>query len=331
MDSPISNAQFLLRHIPLLPTPTELITLGRRQQSIMLYAIVILACAATATATINQRQNLGPVEGPRAIQHVNSICSPMLPNGAIDLNAPCNQAHAITQECLHGAPGLAVVEAPQSDDSTSVSSDNSDGPIFSNITQRDCICESRYFAAEAECGLCQIAHGIYGSQSVNVTAVTAFHAALSTSYCAVTNTPTLGFAEVLFQSVQNALSQATTTISNPTSLYTDPLGNNTAVSAYYTPSVTGSAAWLVAQGTQTPSNATLTSGMTSSSSGAIVMTSNGQIVATASAASGTSSAPASGTASAASASSSTAGSGAGRQEVVAVAGVIALAGLVVVL
>ncbi|EMC97957.1 hypothetical protein BAUCODRAFT_67483 [Baudoinia panamericana UAMH 10762] len=281
--------------------------------------LISAAFAASATASLLPRQGSSQQDPS---DYLDYVCMPTNSSGYPDFNAPCIAVQAITAECIYGAAGLSVIMASGSDNGAEIDEDT---PMLSNSTQRNCVCQSQFFNALSGCNNCYKAHGApsgldgYVDQS--------FIASASSSYCAVTNTPTAGLADVLYGyatgSVASSLQSVASTASQ-TSTFSDPLGNNTAVSAYFTPSVTGSAFWVVAQATQTASNST------GSSSGSV----SGQIVATsapASSAAGTSS-RVSGSASGASASASTtAGSGAGKQELAAVVGALALMAGVVAL
>jgi len=154
---------------------------------------------------------------------------------------------------------------------------------------------------------------------------------MSSTYCAASATPTIGGTDFIV-SFLNPSSGPLAAAFTPSS-FSDPIGNRTDVSLYYTPSATGSAAWIVAMPT--------ISGNSRSVSYSSVNTVSGQIVPTAvfsrSSPATTTAAPsgdAIDSASAASGSASTsASSSAGALETAivrkkALAGMLGLAGLV---
>jgi hypothetical protein len=269
----------------------------------------------------------------REMIYFTEICMPTNETGFPDFNAPCNAVSAIELECIYGASGLAtwLAELQGSTDSSYGIDDST--PMLSNTTQRDCICQSQIFNGMTGCTDCYLKHGM--SQADYANEGPAFEPSLissfSSSYCAATNTPTLGFQDVAYNIASTFLTATATDVSSSalTSTFTDPLGNNTAVSLYFTPSVTGTAAYVVAEATVTPSNGTVTSG--SSTSESVATNSAGQIVATAAASNAGTSGSGNGTSGSGSASASGTSSGAGVRETAAVAGVLALAGFVALL
>ena len=269
-------------------------------------------------------------------QYYNQVCSPKNATGGRDYNAPCNAIAAITAECIYGADYTQILAGGDSDSDSSAALQGIDADeptTLGNATQRACVCESQFFDQALGCATCYNSHGAPADLAGGIDA--AFFSTISASYCAVTMTPTAGFAEYLYSFAEagpsNTASSSSSASATGTGLIiSDQIGNKTAVSYYFTPSVTGTGAWRVAQATQSVGNAT-------NASSESLNTSGGQIMPTATGASGTSSGTvsgtvsgtASGTASAASASKTS--SGAGRQEAAAVAGVVALAGFLAML
>ncbi|EME48038.1 hypothetical protein DOTSEDRAFT_105468, partial [Dothistroma septosporum NZE10] len=242
--------------------------------------------------------------------YISSVCSPTNSTGYPDWSAPCNAAQAIEVQCMYGeayfqqlltqyGAGGSLTKRQSSD-----SGDDQDAPMQSNATQRTCICQSQFWDQASGCADCFKTHG---ASEADAGLTNNDIASLSSQYCAASTTPTLGLDQWFFQYAQSAISTSATT-SAASSSFSDPIGNKTDVSLYFTPSVTGSAAYVVAQAT----------GSTMSSASAV----SGQIKATASA----NNAAASGKAS-----STSSGSGAGRTEAAAVAGLIGVAGLVALL
>jgi len=239
-------------------------------------------------------------------------------SGYPDLTVPCNAVLAIELECTYGSAGLDLL-TNGSDDAYD------DTPTLSNSTQRDCVCESLFFSQFEACADCHTAHGASDAFEESDYSSPSAVSSLSSSYCAVTNTPTLALSDVLFNlATATASSQSGAAASNATSSFHDPIGNKTAVSYYYTPSVTGNAVYIVAQATNN-ANSTISSSASGSSSSASLHTSNGQIVPTASVSATESSG---GTASGSAATASTTDNGAGKREAAVLSGVIALAAFV---
>lgn len=71
---------------------------------------------------------------------------------------------------------------------------------------------------------------------------------MSEKYCAASATPSLGLADFLFQ-FSGDLDGSDD--SKKTSSFKDPVGNKTNIDVYFTASVTGSQAWVVADSTAT--------------------------------------------------------------------------------
>lgn len=294
----------------------------------MHYSTTLAVALAASTSALNILPRQDRTSDFDINNYLTEVCMPTNASGSPDLNAPCTALQLITAECVYGPAGLQQVLGNNDPEGTYGFENNA--PTLSNSSQRTCVCESQFYSQALGCNECYKAHGAPPS-GINGYLSEDFLSSASSSYCAVTNTPTVGFAEVLYAyatgSYASSIVAAASTASS-TSTFSDPLGNRTAVSLYFTPSVTGSAAWVVAEATESAS------AMSASGSGSVLslsqstMTSDGQIVATADA---TQTGSASGTASGASSTASTTDSAAGRQEVAAIAGVIAMAGFVAVM
>ncbi|KAK5738183.1 hypothetical protein LTR17_006213 [Elasticomyces elasticus] len=292
--------------------------------------LLTLGLAAVSSASSMKRQlqcSTDPTSDDcqeQEADYIQQVCNPTNTTGYPDFNAPCNQIQAITLQCMYGAAGLSALQGDVPD--ASYGSDDEDNSVetVSNTTQQECICQSQWFNIAAGCNDCYHAHGASGGDNIVGDLAPSLFASLSSSYCAVTNTPTMGFDMVVYGlatgSVASSLASVASTASPST--FSDPIGNQTAVSYYYTPSITGSAAWVLAQATSSATSGSAdgsdSASQTASGSGASetasVATSNGQIVATAAAQ--TSSGSATGTASGASGTASTTSASAGNRVVV---------------
>jgi len=282
--------------------------------------------------------------------YISGVCAPVNATGQPDLNAPCNQALAIELECVYGPVLGLEVFFSQYVTTTSPSGFQSTGDsdlptdlMQSNATQRDCMCSSQFWSALNACSTCRTAHGdvldagLDASQDVPADLL----ASLSSTYCAASSTPTLYLGD-FFYSWGTAHQPSTLQTSIPAT-FSDPLGvNKTAVSLYYTPSVTGTPAYVVAASTGSVSvSDTETITLVTFPS---LKTSNGQIVATAvannAAASGSGSSTGTGKQTGAQASSTGSPSGSSKPttggapaptQALAAAGLVGLAGLVALL
>ncbi|KAF2763915.1 hypothetical protein EJ03DRAFT_340176 [Teratosphaeria nubilosa] len=284
--------------------PTTLLTLA-------------LAAATTTTAHLHpfKRQSTPYPDDDESteLDYLSSVCMPLNSTSEPDLSTPCWQDYALTYECAYGAPELSAALENVNNGGYGIPDD---AVPLSNETQRDCICSSQFFAAFEGCSDCYEEHR---ASEADASAYAGALESFSSSYCAVTNTPTAGFADALYGIVTGGGLTESVETAVETSTFSDPIGNQTAVSLYWTPSVTGSAAWFVAEATETAGSET-----------ASVRTSDGQIVATAAGAASTSGA-ASGAAGSSKASASSSSSAAGAQQTASVVGVVALAGIVALL
>ena len=248
-----------------------------------------------------------------------SVCQPGFNSADVDLNAPCNVHDNLGMACEYGQKinvGKTGLEFPK-------------GPMQSNSTQRLCICESQYFEAFHGCTDCIKAHGageVHGlalpSDIIN---------SMSSAYCAATATPSLGlfdFQESFLAKPQFKSIFSLTSTAQTSEMFSDPLGNKTDVSLYYTGAATGSAALDIWRFTGTASPTT-----TVVEKGQIVATANTKAPTTAKAtAKGTATQVATGrqSTSPGTSTTSTGGSGA-RQTDAALAGVLGLVGVVAML
>jgi len=224
--------------------------------------LAFIALASAVFAQSDEAPNLDP-ETPEQVfaNHVQEVCFPYNEtDGTALMDAPCNAAQNIIIQCTYGSQYNFT-------DSDSVW--NEDTPMLSNTTQQACICESQFWDQQGGCNQCYEKHGDTDFKDVP----DSIYSSMSSSYCAVSSTPTLAFADWLLYAGQSALSTISAPSTTATS-YSDPLGNSTQVSLYFTPSVTGSAAWNAAVATGSISLHTI--------SGQIVPTASGTTVASSS-------------------------------------------------
>ena len=225
--------------------------------------------------------------------YISEICMPLNTSGYPDMDAPCNEVVAIELQCLYGPdPGLAAFYSAFSNGSQS-SSTSSSNPVDvddhqqaqtheeasampaqqSNATQQVCICESQFWNMLDGCTTCQRRHG--SSDIVNFLGH-GYIAHMSSAYCAASATPSLDFTNFLASYVNPvSLPASIKTAAHAVSTrpFSDPLTHRTAVSDYFTPSVTGSVAWIVAEQSGT-------AGTSGPGTFAVANTVSGQIVPT---------------------------------------------------
>jgi hypothetical protein len=251
--------------------------------------------------------------------YLDSVCQPDWMSGEDwTANAPCNVQGYLFYACQYGQQLHA--------NKTGVKIPN--GPMQSNNTQRLCICESQYFEAVEGCMDCYKAHG--ASEGFGFALPHSLISSMSSTYCAATATPTLGLSDfqLSFMEKPQFKSLFSSNTAKATSTFSDPLGNKTDVSLYYTGAATGSAALDIGKFTGTASPTT-----TAIEKGQIVETASTKAPTTAMAtAKGTVTQVATGRHSTTPGTSTTSTGGSGAQQTqAALAGVLGLVGVVAML
>jgi hypothetical protein len=282
-----------------------------------IYALALFAALSTAAHRngVSKECKKHPNSMDCEIEYLNSICLPGFQSKDIDLNAPCNMALYIGIECVYGSkPNITKhgIEDPR-------------GPMVSNHTQQLCICESQYFESTIGCESCFNKHG--GSSNAGIALPLNVISSLSSAYCAATATP-IGiddFQNSYMQKPQfSTLFPSSSSGTSVTATFSDPLANSTAISLYYTATVTGSEALDVGVFTGTGTTTTLVS------DGQIVATAAANNVKTTASTSTLTTAATQGGNSGSSSTTSTSGIGT-RQTEAAFAGVLGLIGVVALL
>lgn len=159
-------------------------------------------------------------------EYLQDICAPNALTADFNFDAPCNIGVYIAYECTYGQKihvNNTGLEKPSSKPQSS-------------SAQRLCVCESLYFDAVQGCEDCYEAHGA-GLVPHSVLS------SMSSAYCAATATPTVGILEFgqdflakpQFSSIFSSNSAAAT------STFSDPIGNKTDVTLYWTAPVSGTA------------------------------------------------------------------------------------------
>lgn len=224
------------------------------------FALLALALTGANAFLLDKRDSADD-----AMTHLLDACYPMSnsteDDGAYDMNAPCNTYAAIVYKCTWNPDDDNLLEDEGTWDLQPQSSE----------TQRDCICQSQHDDQVAGCMACMKAHG--GLEGEHWYEMDVIEPAMS-DYCNAEATPTEGYLDM----VETLLASETPATSTESWTFSDPIGADvTAVSEYYTPSITGSAA-IPSMPTPETSGGNVTY--------ASVKTSDGQIVPTASADSG---------------------------------------------
>ena len=191
------------------------------------------------------------------------------------MDFPCHIADLIQYECLYGAEeGASIFQGLFSGTSPTAEPRGKD-------QQRICICESQWFDQIVGCGRCEYLHG--GGPNPLAYLGDSAVSSMSSSYCAVTATPTQGLVDYYSEWTKGSLAPPwlKSMISAASSRFKDPLSTGytmtssyglgstirTAVEYYFTPSVTGTEASKV-------------KAITGSAGSTVWKTADGQIVAT---------------------------------------------------
>lgn len=238
---------------------------------VVMNRFLVLALAFTgAIASALSRRQLVETDARTFIRHINAVCSPFEDSGQPDWNVPCNALTAIHYECQFGSGGRDLVPTRQDIErflaGEAVSSGREVPDLLPYEAQRVCICQSQYRHFLRGCMKCLEAHG--GGEDAHPASESGFEQILS-KYCDVAIPATGNYMDIYTGSiVQNAPNPSTIR----TTTYSDPIGNVTDVSLYFTPSVTGTSAYLPAVPTAQSSGGNVTYTSTRISGGQIVPT-----------------------------------------------------------
>jgi len=250
---------------------------------------VVVTKTATATSSPVSRTSREPEPFPEdseedfaEAKRIAAACYPGYFESKIDWTAPCPAVQIIQADCTWG-PDLReklqdffALQASEAEDPQAgmVSENWQQQPLE---LQRACFCSSQYADMVLGCGACLAAHGLEQAEMAsylatsNATAVQEFE----TMYCNATVEPT-GDDSVAAFDVLFGQDEATTASRSVSSTASDTLGNATAVSLYFTPSV--SSGYTIAMATASSSadqshpNAWYTYTSLSTSDGLIVPT-----------------------------------------------------------
>ena len=193
--------------------------------------ILALALASADATGLFKRQDSDADLSSVIDDYLSEVCEPVDQSGARDWSAPCNAVESIQYECMYGAAGAKYIHAPPQDEDE----DNDDNlPEQPAEAQRICFCQSQFRDQILGCMKCRKAHGgVEGSDWFNENLI---HPAVK-EYCNASQPADESFGDFFMDHV--SLDAETTSAAAQKSTFSDPIGNKTDVSLYFTPSVTG--------------------------------------------------------------------------------------------
>lgn len=229
------------------------------------FLIIALAIAGTSASSIDQLLQ-APAAGSEEDfnEQVSQICLPRNSSNLPDQNAPCNALMAIQLRCIYGSDALEIISGSQDVDTR----EPRKLPVD---TQRTCICSSQHTDMVLGCFACFKEHGSTDPEiGTDPDKVQSF----MEDYCDV-NKPARDYANAIIELApedEEDISSTASSESSAATTFSDPIGNATDVSLYYTPSVTGTPAYMPGIPTPESSGASATYTSTSISDGQIVPT-----------------------------------------------------------
>lgn len=190
--------------------------------------------ATLAAPNTNPNTNCTPVNDDVDLhEHLLEACEPFNSTGHRSLDTPCGLEASIQMQCLYQATpynaSLPDYEFPFRK-----------SPLASNMTQRDCLCQTHVFDAIKGCSACNKAYG--GRLGFGWEEEESYDSVRIT-YCAASSTPTLNFADFM----RSALQSGHTNTVQETRCSVTSAPSMTAASAYYIASVPLSIAGYVAR------------------------------------------------------------------------------------
>jgi hypothetical protein len=230
-------------------------------------SVFALAFAGANASILHKRQGYTSDSTSDFADHISDVCMALDESGKGDMNLPCNQIISIQYQCIGGSE-LGESWRNPSNDEEDVSDEEQ--AMLPNEAQRVCICQSQHNNVMKGCVECQKAHGglapedwISDDQMKEI----------MDKYCDADTPATQPYAIAIAQALRFMGPQWGEIISPNSTTYSDPIGSATDVSLYFTPSVTGTPAYIPALPTGSVSNMTYTS--SSTSGGLIVPTAVG--------------------------------------------------------
>jgi hypothetical protein len=199
-------------------------------------AILALALATANAAGLNKRQDSDADLDNELDDYLSEVCEPADQNGVRDWSAPCNAVLSIQYECMYGTAGGDYIRAPPQASDTQ---DEDDGDGLSELpddTQRVCFCQSQFRDQIAGCMKCHKDHG--GAEGSDWFSQNLIDMATK-EYCDASKPANESFSDFFLDHISPDNGTVTESSSAQTSTFSDPIGNKTDVSLYFTASVTG--------------------------------------------------------------------------------------------
>lgn len=198
---------------------------------------------------------------------VSNACQPppSASGGQIDWSIPCWAANAIQMQCNFGPEALEWFKDASTNRNLDPHLTNQWVPQPPELA-RACLCSSRFAEMTLGCGICCEKHGSEPIVGFNhgLTANETVQNEIMKQYCDLDAEPTKESLGKAFEnavgsspdaSLRGAKSSAAASPSSSSSFsFYDPIGNATDVSLYFTPSVAGSSAYVVAMPTLSASD-----------------------------------------------------------------------------
>lgn len=242
--------------------------------------LVALALAFTSTRALilGRRQSFGTNATEGFNRHISNTCSPWDDSGVLDWNAPCNALTAIQYDCHFGPgtkdliPNREVGEKLEEGDEVTIMQVLESVPDMLPLdAQRACICQSQHNDMLDGCMACAKAHG--GNENLHWVSDSRIQDAMET-YCDAEFPATVDYIAYYMMYIVPYMDDMPV----ESTTYSDPIGSATDVSLYFTPSMTGTEAYVPALPTPQSSGGNITFTSTRVSSGQIIPTASGSEV-----------------------------------------------------
>jgi hypothetical protein len=236
-------------------------------------SVIALAFAGANASLLQKRQGYTSDSPSDFADYLSNVCMANDESGKSDMNLPCNQIISIQYQCIGGSKlGDSWRDSSSNEDIEDDDESEEEEAMLPYEAQRVCICQSQHNNLVKGCADCSKAHGGVSPQdSITDDQIKE----VMDKYCDADTPATDSYANVIYQALV-FMKPNWDDISSPNSTsttYSDPIGSSTDVSLYFTPSVTGTPAYIPGLPTGSVSNMTYTS--SSTSDGLIVPTAIG--------------------------------------------------------
>jgi hypothetical protein len=249
-------------------------------------SVPVVTQTVTSSATSSQTPQSGSPndvdasedDGSLDSQQLYSACFPGILNNQTDWTAPCPAMQAIQGQCEWGPDALDAVKRIINSQGSDTESIDETWEMQPPELQRACLCSSQYEDMVLGCGACLAGYGLRQSTArrLGITSNATIMSEWSKQYCDASKTPTEDSFSEAFEIISGGDSEDASGSSSAASTTSSLISRSTAVSIYFTPSV--SSAYIVALPTasssanQTHPNAWYTYSSLSTSDGQIVPT-----------------------------------------------------------